>query len=65
MAVINKTQERVSGVVKLKLYKGSCQVSGRKSKFSRYKKEWATYGDKDIFDPKLSEGFIRIWGMPY
>jgi len=25
----------------------------------------ATYGDKDIFDPKLSEGFIRIWGMPY
>jgi len=64
-AFINKTQERVSGVVKLKLFKGSCMVAGRKSKFSRYKEELATYGDKDIFDPKLSEGFIRIWGMPY
>ncbi|MBF0503774.1 MAG: argininosuccinate synthase [Candidatus Omnitrophica bacterium] len=64
-AFINKTQERVSGVVKLKLYKGSCQVAGRKSPYSRYKEELATYGAKDIFDPKLSEGFIRIWGMPY
>jgi argininosuccinate synthase len=64
-AFINKTQERVSGKVRLKLYKGSCQVTGRISPYSRYKKELATYGDKDIFDPKLSEGFIRIWGMPY
>lgn len=64
-AFINKTQERVSGVVRLKLLKGNCQVVGRKSPFSRYKEELATYGDKDIFDPKLSEGFIRIWGMPY
>ena len=64
-AYINKTQERVSGVVRLKLFKGSCNVVGRKSPFSRYKEELATYGAKDIFDPKLSEGFIRIWGMPY
>jgi len=64
-AFINKTQERVSGLVRLKLFKGNCQVVGRKSKFSRYKEELATYGDKDIFDPKLAEGFIRIWGMPY
>jgi argininosuccinate synthase len=64
-AYINKTQERVSGVVRLKLLKGSCNVVGRKSPFSRYKEELATYGAKDIFDPKLSEGFIRIWGMPY
>ncbi len=64
-AYINKTQERVSGVVRLKLYKGSCHVVGRKSPYSRYKEELATYGAKDIFDPKLSEGFIRIWGMPY
>src|SRR5208282_220170 len=64
-AFINKTQESVSGVVRLKLLKGSCNVAGRKSKFSRYKEELATYGDKDIFDPKLSEGFIKIWGMPY
>ena len=64
-AYINKTQERVTGTVRMKLFKGSCNVVGRKSPFSRYKEELATYGDKDIFDPKLSEGFIRIWGMPY
>ncbi len=64
-AFIDKTQERVSGVVRLKLYKGNCMVVGRKSRYSRYKEELATYGAKDIFDPKLSEGFIRIWGMPY
>ncbi len=64
-AFINKTQERVSGIVRMKLYKGSAQVVGRKSANSRYKEELATYGAKDIFDPKLSEGFIRIWGMPY
>src|SRR6202000_1943529 len=62
-AFINKTQERVSGTVRLKLLKGSCNVVGRKSPFSRYKEELATYGAKDIFDPKLSEGFIRIWGI--
>src|SRR3989338_912056 len=64
-AFVNKTQERVSGTVRLKLYKGHCIVAGRKSRYSRYKEELATYGAKDIFDPKLSEGFIRIWGMPY
>lgn len=64
-AFVQKTQERVIGIVRLKLFKGSCQVVGRKSPYSRYKEELATYTDKDIFDPKLSEGFIRIWGMPY
>jgi argininosuccinate synthase len=64
-AYIDETQKRVSGVVRIKLFKGSCSVVGRKSPYSRYKEELATYGAKDIFDPKLSEGFIRIWGMPY
>ncbi len=62
---IHKTQEHVSGIVRLKLYKGNCTVVGRQSSFSRYKKELATYSQKDIFDQKLSEGFIKIWGMPY
>ncbi len=64
-ALINKMQERVTGTVRLKLYKGSCNVVGRKSPFSRYNEELATYGDKDKFDQKLAEGFIRLWGMPY
>jgi len=64
-ALIQKTQENVTGTVRLKLYKGNCVPVGRKSKFSRYKEELATYGDKDEFDQKLSEGFIRLWTMPY
>lgn len=62
---VKKTQEKVSGTIRLRLYKGNCVVVGRKSKFSRYKEELATYGKKDIFDQKLAEGFIRLWGMPY
>jgi len=63
--LIAKTQENVTGTVRLKLYKGNCVPVGRKSKYSRYKEELATYGDKDEFDQKLSEGFIRLWTMPY
>lgn len=61
----NKIQEKVTGTIRLRLYKGNCVVVGRKSPNSLYKEELATYGAKDKFDQKLSEGFIRIWGMPY
>ncbi len=64
-AYIEKTQERVTGIVRLKLYKGNCVPVGRKSQFSKYKKELATYTDKDKFDQKHAEGFIRLWSMPY
>ena len=64
-AYFNKTQERVGGTVRLKLYKGNCTVVGRKSKYSRYKEELATYGKKDVFDQKLAEGFIKLWGLPF
>ncbi|MCR4337376.1 MAG: argininosuccinate synthase, partial [Candidatus Omnitrophica bacterium] len=64
-AHVDQTQERVSGVVRIKLYKGNCDVVGRKSPNSLYKEELATYGEKDVFDQKLAEGFIRLWGMPY
>ncbi len=62
---ILSTQKNVTGEVKLKLYKGSCVSVARKSKYSLYKEELATYSEKDKFDRKLAEGFIKIWGMPY
>ena len=62
---VDKTQERVTGTIRLKLYKGNCSVVGRKSKFSRYNEALATYGEKDVFDQSLAEGFIKLWGMPY
>lgn len=64
-AFINSTQRRVTGSIRLKLFKGSCTAVGRKSKYSLYKKELATYGKEDKFNQKLAEGFIKIWGMPY
>lgn len=64
-AYFNKIVERLSGTVRLKLYKGSCTVVGRKSPNSRYREELATYGEKDVFDQKLAEGFIRLWGLPF
>jgi argininosuccinate synthase len=62
---VDSTQKRVTGSIKVKLFKGSCIAVGRKSPHSLYKKELATYGREDKFDQKLAEGFIKIWGMPY
>ena len=62
---INKTQEFISGEVKLKLYKGNIIALGRKSKFSLYSKKLATYGKGDIFNRKAAAGFIEILGLPY
>lgn len=61
----NKVSEKVSGLVRVKLYKGNCVVVGRKSPNSLYREELSTYGKKDVFDQKLSEGFIKLWGLPY
>ncbi len=64
-AFIDKTQENVTGLVKLKLYKGNIIVSGRNSPFSLYDPLLATYTIADQFDHSASEGFIKIYGLPY
>ena len=60
---IQETQKRVSGTVKLKLYKGSLRVVGRESKYSLYSHKIATYGKGSKFDQKLAKGFVELWGM--
>ncbi len=62
---VQSSQKHVSGVIKLKLFKGNCLAVARKSKHSLYKKELSTYGKEDKFDQKIAQGFIKIWGMPY
>jgi argininosuccinate synthase len=64
-AFINEAEKFVSGKVRLKLFKGSCQPVGRSSPYSLYDLSLATYGEGDIFDQKLSEGFVQLWGLPY
>ena len=61
---IEKTQERVSGTVRIKLFKGTANIVGRKSSQSLYAPDLATYGADDTFDHKAAEGFIYVWGLP-
>jgi argininosuccinate synthase len=61
---IDKTQERVCGEVKMKLYKGRCWVVGRSSPISMYDKNLATYDVETSFNQTHAEGFIELWGLP-
>lgn len=61
---IGRTQECVSGEVRLKLYKGSAKVVGRTSPMSLYDTALATYDASTTFDQTWSNGFIEIWAMP-
>lgn len=63
-AFILQTQARVSGTVRLKLFKGSAAIVGRKSSHSLYNTDLATYGAEDQFNHQAAEGFIYVWGMP-
>lgn len=63
-AFISSSQERVSGTVRLKLFKGSSTVVGRQSPYSLYTEELVTYSKGDRFDHRAAEGFIYVWGMP-
>ncbi|HEY9877630.1 MAG TPA: argininosuccinate synthase [Leptolyngbyaceae cyanobacterium] len=63
-AFIQKTQERVTGIVRVKLFKGTATIVGRKSDKALYTEELATYSSDDQFDHKAAEGFIYVWGLP-
>jgi argininosuccinate synthase len=63
-AFIQQTQQRVSGTVRVKLFKGSATIVGRRSDYSLYSPDLATYGAEDQFDHKAAEGFIYVWGLP-
>ena len=63
-AFINKTQERLTGTVRVKLYKGQCIPVGRQSPYSLYDYELATYDAADAFEHRAGEGFCKIWGLP-
>lgn len=61
---IAKTQELVTGDVKIRLYKGGFRTVARRSPYSLYDKSLATYDAGDVFDHTKSEGFLRISGLP-
>jgi len=63
-AYVQSTQRFVTGTVRVKLFKGSCLVVGRKSPYSLYSYQLATYDKGDVFDQSHSVGFIQLWGLP-
>jgi argininosuccinate synthase len=63
-AFVAKTQGRVTGTVRVKLYKGNCAVVGRKSPFSLYREDFATFGQDDVYDQSDAAGFINLFGLP-
>ncbi len=63
-AFVCTTQRRVAGEVRLSLYKGCCRPLARRSPFSLYDKNLATYEAGDTFDHKAGEAFTKLWGLP-
>ncbi|MGY0694578.1 argininosuccinate synthase [Virgibacillus sp. FSP13] len=63
-AFVAETQKTVSGKVRVKLFKGNHTVIARKSDYSLYNEELATYEKGDMFDHTAAIGFIKLWGLP-
>jgi argininosuccinate synthase len=63
-AFVAKTQETVTGTVRLKLYKGNCMVVSRQSPYSLYREDYASFGQMDVYDQQDAEGFINLFGLP-
>ena len=62
-AFVDKTQEKVTGKVRLKLYKGNIIPAGTTSPYSLYSENLVTFDESD-YDQKQAEGFINLWGLP-
>ena len=60
---VEATQKNVTGLVRIKLFKGSVTLLGRTSPWSLYNEELATYTEADTFNHKAAEGFIHIYGL--
>ena len=63
-AFVDKTQETVTGDVKLKLYKGNIINAGVTSPYTLYSEDFASFGEDDVYDQKDSAGFINLFGLP-
>ncbi len=63
-AFVDKTQETVTGEVKLKLYKGNIIGAGMKSPYTLYSEDMATFDEDDCYDQMDSQGFINLFGLP-
>lgn len=63
-AFVTRTQERTTGTIKLKLYKGNIIVAGRKSPYSLYQESVVTFMRDEVFNQAHADGFINLFGLP-
>ena len=63
-ALVDRTQQNVTGDVRLRLYRGSCTVAGRTSPHSLYDERFVTFGEDDVYQQSDAAGFIRLYGLP-
>jgi argininosuccinate synthase len=63
-AFVTKTQESVTGTVKIKLYKGNCTHVGIKSPYSLYREDFATFSKDAVYNQSDAKGFINLFGLP-
>jgi argininosuccinate synthase len=63
-AFVDVTQRNITGTARLKLYKGNIILAGRKSPYSLYREDYATFGEEDVYNQKDAEGFIKLFGLP-
>ncbi len=63
-AFVDSTQKTVTGVVRMKLYKGNCTPAGSKSPYSLYNQELSTFSRDEIYNQRDAEGFINLFGLP-
>jgi argininosuccinate synthase len=64
-AFVRTTQRNVTGTVRLKLYKGNIIQAGRRSPFSLYREDYASFGAEDVYNQEAAEGFIQLFGLPF
>jgi argininosuccinate synthase len=62
-AFVTETQKSVTGIVRLKLYKGNTTIVGRNAPYALYSKDLATYDPNSTFDEAAAAGFIALWGL--
>jgi len=63
-AFVQTTEQKLTGTVRLKLYKGNIILAGRKSPFSLYREDYVTFDEDDVYNQADAEGFIKLYGLP-
>ena len=63
-AFVKVTQQQVTGTIRLKLFKGNVIIAGRKSPYSLYREDYASFGEDDVYNQQDAHGFIQLFGLP-